>query len=71
VNIMNAIETRFRNVTCAAAALAITAVLCVSFVQSTDELHWTQGSHAAGLAKVSTPPVHAWFGQPQPAVLVD
>jgi hypothetical protein len=57
---------------CGAAAVAITAVFSLSFVQSTAVVHndsyltttpWT--------AKLSTQPGHTWFGQPEPAVLVD
>lgn len=56
---------------CGAAALAITLVMSLSFVQSTSVVHndehyvpvpWT--------AKLVMQPGHT-FGQPQPAVLVD
>jgi hypothetical protein len=64
---MNAVETLFRNTTCAAAAALICVVSSMAFVESTAvapgmqlELHT--------VAHVSAP---AWFGKPEPAVLVD
>jgi hypothetical protein len=77
---MSTMKTGFRNVVCAAAALFITAVLGLSFVQSTAVVHWTDsGATNSGstngstdrLAKLSIQRGHAWFGQPEPAVLVD
>jgi len=70
---MNAlINNSLKVLACGAAAVAITAIFSLSFIQSTAVVrndshqavtHWT--------AKLSTQPGHTWFGQPEPAVLVD
>jgi len=57
---------------CGTAAVAITAVFSLSFVQSTAVVRnesYPTTTHWA--AKLSTQPGHTWFGQPAPAVLVD
>ena len=58
---------------CGSAAVAITLVTSMSFVQSTAEVRNTQyQAPTPWMAMLSTnKPVHSWFGQPQPAVLVD
>jgi len=70
---MNAlINNGLKVLTCGAAAVAITTALSLSFVQSTAVVR--NDSYAATTpwaAKLSTQPGHTWFGQPQPAVLVD
>ena len=53
------------------AALAITAAMSLSFIQSTAVVHNTPVATAPWMAKLSVQPAHFWFGQPQPAVLVD
>jgi hypothetical protein len=68
IRIMNALNVLYRDLTCAAASLAITIVLGLSFVQSTAV---TPGEHAASTPTVSLQMAPVWFGQPQPAVLVD
>jgi hypothetical protein len=61
--------TLYRDLTCAAAATLITLVLSVSFLESTA---YPPGVHAAPAVRfVAIQPRHAWFGQPEPAVLVD
>jgi len=60
--------TLYRDVTCGAAAILITVLLSLTFVQSTA---LPPGMHAQGTAFLSVQPAHAWFGQPEPAVLVD
>ena len=61
--------TVYRDLICGAAATLITLVLSLSFLQSTAR---APGVHAAPtLRLVAIPPGHAWFGQPEPAVLVD
>jgi hypothetical protein len=60
--------TLYRDVTCGAAAMLITAILSLTFVQSTA---LPPGMHAPGAVFTAVQPVHAWFGQPEPAVLVD
>jgi hypothetical protein len=61
--------TLYRDLTCGAAATLITLVLSLSFLQSTSV---PPGVHAApALPLVGIQPKHAWFGQPEPAVLVD
>jgi hypothetical protein len=61
-------NTLYRDLTCGAAAILITAVLGMSFVASTAV---PPGTHAPAARTVSAQPEHAWFGQPEPAVLVD
>ena len=66
---MNAIiSSLYRDLTCAAAALLISVVIGASFVQSTA---LPPGAHACAAVFVQVDPRHAWFGQPEPAVLVD
>lgn len=61
-----------KTMACGAAALVITLAMSLSFVQSTAEVRNTAGVHSTSwMAKLSVEPQHAWFGQPQPAVLVD
>ena len=62
------ITTLYRDVTCGAAAALITLILGVAFVQSTSV---PPGMRAATTHFVALQPQHAWFGQPEPAVLVD
>jgi hypothetical protein len=61
-------STLYRDLTCAAAAALITLVFSLSFVQSTSV---PPGTHADTTRTVALQSDHAWFGQPQPAVLVD
>ena len=66
---MNTVTTRLcRNVTCGAAAALITLMLSLSFVESTA---LPPGTRAVGALVFAQQPLHPWFGQPQPAVLVD
>jgi hypothetical protein len=62
------VATFSRDITCAAAATLITILFSVAFVQSTSV---PPGMHATGTGFVALSPEHAWFGQPEPAVLVD
>jgi hypothetical protein len=57
-----------RELTCGAAAVLITLALGVTFVQSTS---LPPGARAGTAVFVQIQPYHAWFGQPEPAVLVD
>ncbi len=69
---MNAmINSGLKNVACGAAAALITAVFAMAFVQSTAAAPWSNDGASARVATLSIQPDHAWFGQPQPAVLVD
>jgi hypothetical protein len=61
------VSTLCRDVTCALAAAVITLIVGVSFVDSTLQPPGTQ-ARATTVASAQPP---AWFGQPQPAVLVD
>jgi len=61
-------STLYRDVTCAAAATLITLMLSVSFLESTAV---PPGMHTVSDPFVALSPQHAWFGQPEPAVLVD
>ena len=62
------IHTLRRDVACGAAAALITLVMSLAFVQSTSV---APGTHTAARHIVALQPQHAWFGQPEPAVLVD
>ncbi|HXW74420.1 MAG TPA: hypothetical protein VEK10_06365 [Steroidobacteraceae bacterium] len=57
-----------RDLACGAAAALITLILGMSFVESTAV---PPGARSASAAPVVLTPVPAWFGQPEPAVLVD
>ena len=58
----------YRQLTCGAAAALITLLLSLTFVQSTS---LPPGAHAGAAVFVQVDPRHAWFGQPEPAVLVE
>jgi len=57
-----------RDAACGAAATLITVILSMAFVQSTS---LPPGAHGPAAVFVAVQPQHAWFGQPEPAVLVD
>ena len=65
---MNALATAYRNLTCAAAALVICAVCSMAFVDSTATVRGTDTQQVTTIAHAAAP---SWFGQPQPAILVD
>ena len=68
---MNAIlDNGLKAVSCAAAAAVITLAVSLSFVQSTAVVHTTTTTAAPWVAKATVQP-GAWFGQTEPAVLVD
>ena len=56
---------------CGAAAIAITTLGSVAFLHDTAVVHTNSYTAAPWVAKLSVEPAHAWFGQPEPAVLVD
>jgi hypothetical protein len=62
------VSTLSRDLTCAAASALITVIAAMAFVDSTA---LPPGMHAQASPFVAVQPQHAWFGQPQPAVLVD
>ncbi len=64
---MSALNTLSRNLTCLAAAVVICAICGNAFVESTATVRDTQ-TEVITVAHAATP---SWFGQPQPAVLVD
>ena len=66
---MNALNVLYRDVSCAFAAAAITAIVGLSFVQSTSIPPGERYAASAQTVSLQSEPV--WFGQPQPAVLVD
>jgi hypothetical protein len=69
---MNAlVNNGLKMLACGAAAAVITLVVSMSFVHSTAVVHSASYTPTAWIAKLSVEPSHAWFGQPQPAVLVD
>ncbi|GAC1455909.1 MAG: hypothetical protein PVS2B3_01060 [Steroidobacteraceae bacterium] len=65
---MNSSNVLYRDLTCATAALVITLVMGLSFLQSTAV---PPGMRATAIPTVSVQLEPVWFGQPQPAVLVD
>ena len=68
---MNAIlDNGLKAVSCAAAAAVITLAVSLSFVQSTAVVHTSTPTVAPWVAKATVQP-GAWFGQTEPAVLVD
>jgi hypothetical protein len=66
---MNALNTSLKALACGMGALAITAVMSWSFVQSTAAAPGQ--AHVAQMAKLTIQQRHVWFGQSRPAVLVD
>jgi hypothetical protein len=70
---MNAyVSVVLRDLSCGAAAALITLILSASFVQSTSAPPGTRATTGSTAHLfIALQPRHAWFGQPQPAVLVD
>jgi hypothetical protein len=64
------VNNALKTVACGTAAVAITLAISLSFVQSTAVVHNTTLTPTPWTARL-VQPSHAWFGQPQPAVLVD
>jgi hypothetical protein len=62
------VSTVYRDVTCGAAAVLITLLLSAAFVQSTSVAPGARPEVRHVLARQA---VNSWFGQPEPAVLVD
>jgi hypothetical protein len=62
------VTTLCRDFACGAAAALITLVLSMSLVVSTSV---PPGTPLEGISFVAVQPQNAWFGQPEPAVLVD
>jgi hypothetical protein len=58
----------YRDLTCGAGAAFITVMLSLTFVQSTA---YPPGTRTGPALFMQVQPQHAWFGQPEPAVLVD
>jgi hypothetical protein len=65
---MNSLPMLYRDLTCGAAAAFITLMLSLTFVESTA---YPPGARARSVLFMQVQPQHAWFGQPEPAVLVD
>jgi hypothetical protein len=65
---MNSFPILYRDLACGAGAVFITLMLSLTFVQTTAH---PPGTHARTLLFMQVQPQHAWFGQPEPAVLVD
>ena len=66
---MNALTAMTKATACGLGALAITAVMSWSFVTSTATA--PGATPVARIAKLTIQQRHVWFGQSQPAVLVD
>ncbi len=58
-------------IACGTAAVVITLAMSLSFIQSTAVVHNTTLTATTPWVARLAQPSHAWFGQPQPAVLVD
>jgi hypothetical protein len=67
---MNTLHTTLKTLACGMGALAITAVMSWSLVASTATVPGAAAS-TAQVAKLTIQQRHVWFGQSQPAVLVD
>ncbi len=65
------VNNGLKAVACGTAAVGITLVMSLGFLQSTAVVHNTDYVATPWMAKFSMQPNHAWFGQPRPAVLVD
>ena len=65
---MNSFPMLYRDLTCGAAAAFITLMLSLTFVESTA---YPPGARVGAVLFMQIQPQHAWFGQPEPAVLVD
>lgn len=66
---MSTINDSLRTLACGMGALAITAVLSWTFIQTTSSA--PNAAPTAQMAKLTIQQRHVWFGQSQPAVLVD
>ena len=66
---MSTINDSLRTLACGMGALAITAVLSWTFVQTTSAA--PGAAPTAQMAKLTIQQRHVWFGPSQPAVLVD
>ena len=67
---MSTMNTGLKALVCGFGALAITAVMSWTLVTSTASVPGSQAAPTAKVAKL-TIQRHVWFGQSQPAVLVD
>jgi hypothetical protein len=67
---MSTLNNSLKTLACGMGALAITAALSWSFVQSTSTVPGG-AAPTARVAKLTIQQRHVWFGQSQPAVLVD
>jgi len=65
------INTALKALACGMGAVAITTVMSLTFVESTATAPWASVAATHQMAKLSIQPRHVWFGQSQPAVLVD
>ena len=71
---MSTIDNSLKSLACGVGALAITAVLSWTFVQSTAVPPAARAAHVAQMeqmAKVNVQPRHLSLGRFEPAVLVD
>jgi hypothetical protein len=66
---LNTLDSGLKAVACGMGALAITAVMSWSFVQSTSTA--PGATPTVKMAKLTIQQRHVWFGRSQPAVLVD
>ncbi|HEY4210052.1 MAG TPA: hypothetical protein VGM84_01115 [Steroidobacteraceae bacterium] len=70
---MNVSNGLVKSLLCGVAALVITSSVSYSMVVSSNSLPIGFGADVSRptVARMMVTPLHAWFGQPAPAVLVD
>jgi hypothetical protein len=68
---MNIMNSGLKALACGVGALAITTVMSWSLVESTSAAPASAVAHTEQVAKLTIQQRHVWFGQSQPAVLVD
>jgi hypothetical protein len=65
---MNRLSNLYRDLSCGAGAVLITLILSAAFVEATAV---PPGTHTHASRVLALQSSHGWFGQPEPAVLVD
>ena len=68
---MSTMSIGLKALVCGFGALVITAVMSWSLVTSTAAVPGSRVAPTANVAKLTIQQRHVWFGQSQPAVLVD
>jgi len=68
---MSTMNTGLKALVCGLGALAITVVMSWTLVTSTATVPGSNAAPTAKVARLTIQQRHMWFGQSQPAVLVD